>query len=101
MPRRDDEAPAIRATDLSLARGGAFVVLNHDGAISIERGFIRPEDEKPHAATGHEGDAQAAKEEGEGGVEAAHDVRRKDASRMRRFVEAARRASTATEGVRF
>ena len=56
-----------------VARGGAFVVLNHDGAISIERGFIRPEDEKPHAATGHEGDAQAAKEEGEGGVEAAHD----------------------------
>ena len=30
-----------------VARGGAFVILNHDGTIRIERGFIRPEDEKP------------------------------------------------------
>lgn len=29
----------------ALARGGVFVVLNHDGAARIERGFIRPEDE--------------------------------------------------------
>lgn len=27
--------------------GGVFVVLNHDGAARIERGFIRAEDEKP------------------------------------------------------
>ncbi|MET3905858.1 ParB family chromosome partitioning protein [Bradyrhizobium sp. S3.3.6] len=32
-----------------VARGGAFVILNHDGAIRIERGFIRPADEKPQA----------------------------------------------------
>jgi hypothetical protein len=30
-----------------VARGGAFVILNHDGAVRIERGFIRPADEKP------------------------------------------------------
>lgn len=30
-----------------ITRGGAFVVLNHDGTARIERGFIRPEDEKP------------------------------------------------------
>lgn len=30
-----------------IARGGAFVVLNHDGTARIERGFIRPEDEAP------------------------------------------------------
>jgi ParB family chromosome partitioning protein len=29
-----------------IARGGAFVILNHDGMVRIERGFIRPEDEK-------------------------------------------------------
>jgi len=30
-----------------IARGGAFVILNHDGMVRIERGFIRPGDEKP------------------------------------------------------
>lgn len=30
-----------------IGRGGAFVVLNHDGTARIERGFIRPEDEAP------------------------------------------------------
>lgn len=29
------------------SRGGVFVTLNHDGTARIERGFIRPEDEKP------------------------------------------------------
>ena len=33
-----------------VARGGAFVILNHDGMVRIERGFIRPGDEKPRAA---------------------------------------------------
>lgn len=30
-----------------IARGGAFVILNHDGTARIERGFIRAEDEAP------------------------------------------------------
>lgn len=30
-----------------IARGGVFVVLNHDGTARIERGFVRAEDEKP------------------------------------------------------
>ncbi|SIT13415.1 ParB/RepB/Spo0J family partition protein [Insolitispirillum peregrinum] len=30
-----------------IARGGVFVILNHDGAARIERGFIRAEDEAP------------------------------------------------------
>lgn len=30
----------------AIARSGVFVVLNHDGAARIERGFVRPEDEK-------------------------------------------------------
>lgn len=48
-----------------IARSGAFVVLNHDGTLRVERGFIRPEDERPHGETGQEGDAQAP--DGEGG----------------------------------
>ena len=34
---------AYEAEDI--ASGGAFVVLNHDGEVRIERGFIRPEDD--------------------------------------------------------
>lgn len=30
-----------------VARGGVFIILSHDGTARIERGFIRPEDEKP------------------------------------------------------
>jgi ParB family chromosome partitioning protein len=32
-----------------IARSGVFVVLDHDGRVRIERGFIRPEDENPEA----------------------------------------------------
>jgi len=28
-----------------IAHGGVFVILNHDGTVKIERGFVRPEDE--------------------------------------------------------
>lgn len=40
-----------------VARGGVFVVLNHDGTARIERGFIRPEDEKPEPKAEMEADA--------------------------------------------
>lgn len=36
---------AYRPDDI--ARGGIFVVLSHDGDARVERGFIRPEDERP------------------------------------------------------
>jgi len=43
-----------------IARGGVFVVLNHDGTARIERGFIRPEDEapEPEAEEGADGDGE-------------------------------------------
>ena len=44
-----------------IARCGAFVILNHDGTVRIERGFVRAEDEKP------EPEAQDVSGEGEGG----------------------------------
>jgi ParB family transcriptional regulator, chromosome partitioning protein len=34
-----------------VARCGAFVILNHDGTVRIERGFVRAEDEKPEPET--------------------------------------------------
>lgn len=47
-----------------IARGGAFVILNHDGTtIRIERGFIRPDDEKPQPETEQGGDADASEVE--------------------------------------
>ncbi|MCS3495609.1 ParB family chromosome partitioning protein [Bradyrhizobium japonicum] len=56
-----------------VARGGAFVILNHDGTVRIERGFIRPEDDNPHAEAEPEGDARAPDEEGEGGDQTTRD----------------------------
>jgi ParB family chromosome partitioning protein len=51
-----------------IARGGAFVILNHDGTVRVERGFIRTEDEKPQPETGPAGDASesADAERGDG-----------------------------------
>jgi ParB family chromosome partitioning protein len=43
-----------------VARGGAFVILNHDGTVRIERGFIRPGDEKPKAEAEQAGETPAA-----------------------------------------
>jgi ParB family transcriptional regulator, chromosome partitioning protein len=52
----------------NIARGGAFVILNHDGTVRIERGFIRTEDEKRQPETEHAGDAteSADAESGDG-----------------------------------
>ena len=43
-----------------VARGGAFVILNHDGTVRIERGFIRRGDERPQPQTEQTGEAGAA-----------------------------------------
>jgi ParB family chromosome partitioning protein len=43
-----------------VARGGAFVILNHDGTVRIERGFIRPGDEQPQAQNEEAGDTTAS-----------------------------------------
>jgi ParB family transcriptional regulator, chromosome partitioning protein len=40
-----------------IVRGGAFVILNHDGMVRIERGFIHPGDEKPQPEAEHAGEA--------------------------------------------
>ncbi len=45
IERIDGKRHAYDADEI--ARGGVFVVLNHDGTARIERGFIRPEDETP------------------------------------------------------
>lgn len=52
--KRQAYAPA------DIARCGAFVILNHDGTVRIERGFVRAEDERPEPEAHDAG-------EGEGG----------------------------------
>ncbi|MBR1187382.1 ParB N-terminal domain-containing protein [Bradyrhizobium sp. AUGA SZCCT0160] len=71
-----------------IARGGAFVILNHDGTVRIERGFIRTEDEKPQGEAEHAGDASESAdadssegrsgEEGEGEVDQSTDEEETD-----------------------
>lgn len=39
-----------------ICRSGVFVVLDHDGGARIERGFVRPEDEKPEAEEASDGE---------------------------------------------
>ena len=39
-----------------ICRSGVFVVLDYDGGARIERGFIRPEDEKPEAEDASDGE---------------------------------------------
>ena len=46
---------------LEVARGGAFVTVDQQGRLRVERGFIRPEDEPPVAsATAEGGDSENA-----------------------------------------
>ena len=39
----------VRYAEADIARAGAFVSINADGELRIERGFVRPEDEEPIA----------------------------------------------------
>ena len=41
------EAKRLAYDPADIARCGAFVILNHDGTVRVERGFVRAEDEKP------------------------------------------------------
>jgi ParB family transcriptional regulator, chromosome partitioning protein len=57
-----------------IMRAGVFVSLDADGALLIERGFVRPEDEAPVAVDGGaeaEGDLPATGSAGEGSVQRA------------------------------
>jgi ParB family chromosome partitioning protein len=56
-----------------IARGGAFVIPNHDGMVRIERGFIRPGDEKPRPEAEQAGEASVAGETEGGDGQAPHD----------------------------
>lgn len=46
-----------------VVRGGAFVILDHDGTIRIERGFIRRGDERPRPETEQAGETDATSDE--------------------------------------
>ncbi len=59
IERLSDQQQAYDSEDV--ARSGVFVVLNHDGTVRLERGFVRPEDEKQAEPT--------TPDEGESGTE--------------------------------
>ena len=46
------EAKRVAYDPADIARCGAFVILGHDGALRVERGFILAEDEKPEPQNG-------------------------------------------------
>jgi ParB family chromosome partitioning protein len=74
IERLDAKRQAYDSEDV--ARGGAFVVLNHDGTIRVERGFIRPGDEKPQPQT-EQGERPATSDtEGTGDQDVQHDHER-------------------------
>jgi ParB family chromosome partitioning protein len=58
-----------------VARAGAFVSIDSDGSISVDRGYVRPEDEAP-ASTDTGGDAGSDGNAGEGGESSAPTVQR-------------------------
>jgi ParB family chromosome partitioning protein len=60
-----------------IARCGAFVILNHDGSVRIERGFVRAEDEKQerhaHEVSGGGEGGDASDDDGGSGPKGAGD----------------------------
>jgi ParB family chromosome partitioning protein len=62
-----------------IARCGALVILNHDGTVRIERGFVRAEDEKrepeTHDVSGEGEGGDAVKDDGGTGPDGAGDER--------------------------
>lgn len=61
-----DERPAIY-DPTEISRAGIFVSIDYEGALKVERGFVRPEDQAP-AAGGATGPVGAAKCAGDGAV---------------------------------
>lgn len=59
IERLEDKRQAYDPADI--AHCGAFVILNHDGTVRIERGFVRAKEEQPEPET------QNVSGEGEGG----------------------------------
>src|SRR4051794_36882813 len=53
-----------------IARAGVFVSIDSDGSLSVDRGYVRPEDEAPARANTGDGDG------GEGGESSALTVQR-------------------------
>lgn len=63
IERIDAKRHAYDANEI--ARGGVFVILNHDGTARIERGFIRAEDEAPQPEDGDDGETVSVTGDGE------------------------------------
>lgn len=69
-----------------IARGGAFVVLAHDGEVRIERGFIRPQDEAPVIEAPQDGEGDQPSDQGPAAVEPEEEVETAGAALSERLV---------------
>ncbi|MCI3132870.1 ParB/RepB/Spo0J family partition protein [Phenylobacterium aquaticum] len=69
-----------------IARGGAFVVLAHDGQVRIERGFIRPQDEAPVVEAPQDEEGNPASDQAPAAVEPEDEVETAGAALSERLV---------------
>jgi ParB family chromosome partitioning protein len=65
----------VRYEPAEIARAGAFVSIDADGQLTVDRGFVRPEDE-PSMQAGGEGPMEGETHEAGGTIPAASDVQR-------------------------
>ena len=65
----------VRYDPAEVARAGAFVSIDADGSLSVDRGYVRPEDEAP-ASTETGGDAGSDGNAGESGESSAPTIQR-------------------------
>jgi ParB family chromosome partitioning protein len=72
IERIDAQRQAFAPDDI--ARGGALVVLNHDGTVRVERGLVRPEDETPEPEAGADGSENCASNSADGNPVSALDA---------------------------
>ena len=83
----DEKSKVYEAEDLQ--RGGVMVLIDSDGALRIERGFIRVEDEAPEPKTGT--DEPETDTETDRGEETAHDAETDDEEEQTQEVSAIRK----------
>src|SRR5574337_1203372 len=69
------EGRPVRYDPAEIARAGVFVSIDADGSLSVDRAYVRPEDEAPAAVDG-DGDAEADVDQHDGGEPSSPTVQR-------------------------
>jgi ParB family transcriptional regulator, chromosome partitioning protein len=69
------EGRSVTYDATEIARAGVFVSIDSDGGLSIDRGYVRPEDEAP-ATMGADGEAESGGDTGQGSEPASSAIQR-------------------------